>query len=282
MSCSRSFRVWRWLTIAVFLASGLVLSGPQSLAAWQNPQVDVVGLSVALPDPDNEYGQSMVPGRLAGTEVTLRVVDKGRFFLGQADGENGEPLSSLDLLDDQGNKLKKEDDFSYYSMDAEVSEDGSRVVMVVHRSDLPPAQCKELQVKGTIELLAGTSEITEKTRFKVANGTEATLGGIEVKLSDVSENPYGEPGRMFTVESAARLDTVAEITFLDDKGKDLESMAAGEGAFGFGDEMTYSRTYIVEGAVPDELTARVRYFRKTEKVPVPVDLTVSLALGQDN
>ncbi len=248
-------------------------------AVQRETELDIVGLSVTSPRPDSEYGESAVLGRQAGTEVHLRCRDKNKFFIGLAE-KDGESRSSVRLLDDDGKELPNDDNYSMFGFASEFSDDGHEVLIPVSASGLPPAECAKIHVRGTLVLISGKDETTESVTFEVSQGIKTKLGNVDVQLSEIEESPYGEPGWMLSFESSQDMDAIAEIKFMDEAGKELESTSAGGGSYGFDDQMTYTRNIVIEGGQPAKLTAQVRYFKSTEDVSIPVDLPVTLGLGQ--
>jgi len=251
-----------------------------NLAISQNagPKVDLVGVAVTMADTDNEYGGSAVMGRSPGVEVSLRIVDKNAFFTGLAE-KDGEGLSSLKLFTDDGKELTSESSFGGWGFNADISENGQRVTVPVSASGMPPAGTTKLHVRGTVVLVAASDPATEDSAFDVTKGAELKLGNVPVKLSEVEEDPWGEEGLMLAFETSKSLDAISEVVFLDAAGKVIESSSGGSSSFGFGDQMNYSKSYNLKSK-PKKITVRVKYFKSTGEVKIPVDLPVTLSLGK--
>jgi hypothetical protein len=245
-------------------------------SAFQSqPAVDVVGVSVSLPDPDNEYGQSLVPGRSPGVEVHVRVQDKSKTFIGVVDAEqNAEAVTTLH--DGSGNAMAAGSSFGFGN---NISEDGHSVTVQVSSSDVPPAGSNSLQVKGTIILQAGADETTEDAALTLATESTVKLGGIEAKVTQADEG-VDENSCWLGLEASNSFDTIAEFKFLDAAGKELEGQSMGGGSFGFGDEMTYQKNFSVAAKPGSKITVRIRYFKSTEEIKIPVDMPVALGLGK--
>ncbi len=257
---------------------GLLVFGvaPRASAVQSQPAVDVVGVSVSLPDPDNEYGQSLVPGRSPGVEVHVRVQDKSKTFIGVVDAENN-PEAVTALHDGSGNAMAAGSSFGGFGNN--ISEDGHSVTVQVSSSDVPPAGSNSLQVKGTVILLAGADEKTEDAALTLATDSTVKLGGIEAKVTQADAGG-DEDSCWFGLEANKSFDTIAEFKFLDAAGKELEGQSMGDSSFGFGDEMTYQKNFSVAAKPGSKITVRIRYFKSTEEVKIPIDLAVSLGLGK--
>lgn len=255
----------------VFAGSGgPLLSGLQS-----PPKAEIVGISVTRPAPESEFGGSMVPGRSPGVEVHLRIEDPKAFFI-SAGSEDQAGEGKPAIFDSTGKEFPAGMSFGF---NTSISEDGHAVTFPVSTPELPSSGASGLHVRGTVVLIAGRDSVTEETALTLTPGTEIRLGGVAAKLSTVEDNSFGEEGLMLGFESSKPFDAIQELVFLDEKGTVLESGSAGSGSFGFNDQMTYSRNYALV-AKPEKVTLRVRYFKATEAVKIPVDLPVTLSLGK--
>ena len=72
-------------------------------------------------------------------------------------------------------------------------------------------------------------------------------------------------------------DSIAKVEFLDSKGSAIENSEGGSGSFGFGDDVTYSKSWQIAS---DAKTVKVRisYYAKTESVKLPCSLKFGLRL----
>jgi hypothetical protein len=262
-------------TTTFFFLASLLVTG-SSLAQDSKTTVKAVGLSITLPDPDNEFGQSFVMGRAAGVEVTLMVEDKNLFFLAVVD--EGKDKTELKISVD-GKPLENKQDFSRIGFMSNISPDGHRVTLPVNASEIPPAGTKELEVSGTIGIMVGSDSKKEKVSFKPVVDEKVKLGGIETKIASVEEQNFGEPTTVITFESQKSLDTIQSIKFLDEAGKEIQSSSGGSSSFGFGGQTTYSRAYQIAGS-PKTLSAEIAYFGSNKTIKVPVDCRLDLGISK--
>lgn len=262
--------------LPLFIAGFVLAILPNSIDAQTESQAKVVGVSVSLPDPDSEYGGGAVFGQQPGTAVYVQVRNEELFFTGLAkDGD--EDKTSMKLLDETGKEIENENSFSSFGFGTNVSEDGHTVTIPVNASGLPPKDAGRIQVKGTIVLVVAKDEKTDEVAMELEQGAKLKLGNVDVRISEIEKDPYGDDGWALSFESSQSMDAIAELTFLDGSGKEMESNSTGGYESGFSGEMTYSRSYMVNGKT-DKLSVRVRYFQTTEELEIPVDLPVTLGL----
>lgn len=265
--------IWRILAISIGLAA--VFFYDSSASAQTGATVRVVALTVALPDPGSEYGGSYVLGRPAGVDVSIMVEDRNAFFLAVVD--EGSEKTEVQLLAG-GKPLENENRFSRLSFMSNISDNGQRVIVPISATELPPKGTTGLKAAGKLVLKVGDDEKVDKVAFKVAQGETVQLGPVAAKIASVESYDFGAAVTNVTFESTKPLDAISSIKFLDENGKEIETSPGGSSAFGFGDQMTYSRGFGVAGK-PTSLTAEVKFFSKTRNVIVPIDVEVDLSLG---
>jgi hypothetical protein len=259
----------------IFILAAIILSG-NSFAQESKTSVKAVGLSITLPDPDNEFGQSFVLGRAAGVEVTLMVEDKNLFFIAVVDEGKDKTDLKISVV---GKPLENKQDFSRIGFMANISPDGHRVTLPVNASEIPPAGTKELGVTGTIGIMVGSDSKEETVSFKPVVDEKVKLGGIETKIASVEEQNFGEPMTVVTFESQKSLDTIQTIKFLDESGKEIQSSSGGSSSFGFGGQTTYSRSYQIAGS-PKTLSAEIAFFSSNKTIKVPVDCRLDIGISK--
>ncbi len=254
----------------------LILVCGRCFAQETKSTVKAIGLSITLPDPDNEFGQSFVMGRSAGVEITLLVEDKDKFVISVID--EGNDKTELKISAD-GKTLENKQDFSRIGFMSNISPDGHRVSLPAMASEVPPPGTKSLHVDGTIAILVGSDSKKETVAFKPVVDEKVKLGGIETKIASVEEQNFGEPMTVVNFESQQSLDTIQTIKFLDAEGKELQSSSGGSSSFGFGGQTTYSRSYQIAGS-PKSLSAELTYFGSTKVAKIPVKFDFGLGLTQ--
>lgn len=254
------------------------LTGPLAFSQDSSIVTEVVGLSITKPETEkkeNSFGGSAVLGRPAGVEIHLRIHDPKSFFTSVLDAEEGSKTAPvLKSADDQ---VLQQDGFSGgFGFAANISDDGHTVILPLRASQLPPKGSDQIKVVGTIKFNVGSDTKTESVDFVPKADTKLKLGATEVKISEVEEDPFGQKGLRITFATNKPMDNIQSIKFLDGKDE-IESGQEGKSSFGFGQEMTYSITYMLK-AKPTTVTAQVSYFGATKQVEVPLNLSVGLSL----
>ncbi len=252
---------------------------PAQIAICQDNgfKVEAVGLSVMAADPHNQYGGSAVLGRQTGVEVHVRISSSKQKIL-KVSGE-GKQATKLDLKVDGGKALPAVEGFSNLSFMSQISEDALSVVVPVQSPQLPDSKATVLEVNGSAVLIVGEDPTESDVTFDLKANEKVKLGPVEVSLSEVSELDFGEPVTMVTFQTSQSMEAIGEIQFLDEGEKQIDATSAGKSSFGFGDSMEYSVSYHLKGS-PKKVKAKVKYFKSTKEVKVPVDLKIGLGLGK--
>ena len=249
----------------------MVCSVVSSAAAQDKPVVRVAAISIAVKDPDSQFGQSLAGFRTAGLEVDLHIRVPGRTVLSL-----DQKVSTMTLATGDGTPLPLADGFDGV-MSLSLNEDRSTGILRMRSDTLPPAGTTALSAKGTLVFVVGESPETKDLPLTIAQGSRIRLGAIDAEVSEVGD-AFGEPFKKTITFSAKKpMDTVAKIEFLDAKGTAIESASGGSGNFGFGDDVTYSQSHQVASDA-DKLQIRVTYFSKTSTVKLPADLKFGLGL----
>ncbi|HMP78274.1 MAG TPA: hypothetical protein PKD54_02370 [Pirellulaceae bacterium] len=229
-------------------------------------------------DPESEYGWSIVQGRNPGTEVHIRLSARGNTILslGSADARGGDQPR---LMTVEGQALKPPRggaDFDFFS---QISEDGQHCVFPLRSEELPPAGANQLKMAGKVKLTTGMDLQTKRVKMDVVKDAKVEVGEIRLTLSEVEDDMFGENAWLLTFQSSQSLATIKEIKFFSDGGAEIESSSAGSHSFGFGNQMTYGRSFRVMGK-PASLQVEVRYYASTKEVEVPLEMTFELNLNR--
>lgn len=240
--------------------------------------VDVVGLSVTKPDPDSQFGWSLIPGRNAGTEVHIRLTAAGQTILSVATAKS-DGAGELGIAVSGGGKLKAGSGGGDLNFLAQISEDGQHCTLPIQSDDLPPAGTRALTVTGRVKITTGNDLQTQRVKIELKPEAQFQIGTHKLELSDVEDDMFGEDAWSLTFQSSQSLATIKEFKFFDDAGQEIESSAAGSHSFGFGNQMTYGRSFRVMGK-PTSVHVEASYFASTQDIEVPIDLTCELGLGK--
>ncbi len=255
-------------TIALLCFTLPLVTPSPSEAQDPSAKVSVVGLSLTLKDDDNIYSGP------SGVEVKLKIAGVTQRILKVAQEED--EASSISITTNDGKVLKNENAFSNSGFMANIAENGLSVTYPVSVSELPPSGTTSLKVKGNVKLIIGDDIQTMEAKFEPKVDTKVTLGAVETVIGSV-EKSFDEQGIVVEFKSKKSMESIAEIEFLDENGKQLESSSAGTSSFSFGGGSETSSYYQLN-AIPKSLTAKVKYYRSTRELSVPVNVELDLGL----
>ncbi|HMO15752.1 MAG TPA: hypothetical protein PKD64_08770 [Pirellulaceae bacterium] len=256
------------LLIALTCASITILPSSVKAQDSQDVQASVIGIAINKPDPNSEYGQSLVFGRAAGVEVHLQVGTESMHIIAlEAEG----PGVGIEVP--EGKKLEASR-FSDISFGAQIDENGKSVRFSISSPEMPPTGTTKLLVKGSVVLLVGENPANAEQAFELKAGAKGKLGAIDVEIEEVGEDSFGEEGLTVSFKSTESLDTLKALRFFDEKGTEIESSPAGRYSFGFGNSKNHNTSYRLAGK-HSKIQAKVEYFRETKKVNVPIEQEVT-------
>ena len=284
------------VVVAVVLSAGVLLgtlaaepAKPPAKSPAKSPakppkkaQVSVVGLSVARPKPDDKFGRSVAGTLPAGTAMHLQIVRSDKFFISL-----DKKKTTLEIFaDDKGKELslpgsgKRSELRWLFTPFNSISPDGHTCSFSVQGGKrIPTAGSKVLKVKAAIVLLCGSDEkFVEQKDLDLKAGGKITVGPVPMIIKSVRKQKWGkEIKTRITLESNKSFDPIKQMKFFDADGKRIEGRRTGSGYFGMLGKYTYTRTISLTTEV-DKATLKMAYFGKTEKLTVPIDVTVGLGL----
>ena len=245
-------------------------------------KVSVVGLSIARAKPGDKYGRSTAGALSAGTHLYLQIVRDDKFFISV-----DKKATTLEIFaDDKGRELALPGPAERWelrwlgTMLNSISADGHTYSFSVQATKrIPTPGSKALKVKATVLILCGSDEkFAEQKDLALKAGTKITVGPVPMTIKEVREQKWGkETNTLITMESNKSFDPIKQIKFFDADGKRIPGRRTGSGHFGMLGKYTYTRT-ISLSAKADKATLKMAYFGKTEKLKVPVDVSVGLGL----
>lgn len=233
----------------------------------------VVGLSIAQPDPDSKYGQSLAPMLPTGTKICLAVSDKTKTFLEISDEET----KIETLTDDKGTDMmespKKGSFLQKARLDAfpKISEDKHAIAFAISSPVVPAKGAKELQLKASIVLVAGEDLTSQEQKdVSLKDDTEITIGPAPLTITSVKE-------KSFSVKTEKPIAAIKQILFMDAEGKTLDIKQGSRSVSGWKTK-TYTLYFYAEAKMPEAVTVKIEYYKKTEKITVPVDVKFGVGL----
>lgn len=266
------------IVLGAVLAAGVVAEQLAQAAADAKPApvVKVVALSVALPDPNSKYGQSLSPSMSAGTSLYVMISSADRFFV--ALDEEGSKLAAFG--DDKGTDLSKSDDrfgSSWTGPWTRISEDGRSCNLAVISGKTPAPGARELKLKASVLLLCGADEKKAQQKdLELKKGAKLSVGPVEAEIEQVQEQKIGSETTVYlSIKSEKSLDAVRKLTFTGADGKEIQAVPAGSSRMGILGKFVYNRSWSLKGN-PAKVGVEVTYFDKVEKLQVPVEVTVGV------
>ena len=233
--------------------------------------LEIAGLGISKKDPKSQFGQGLSPMKSPGLEVDIyfQLPEQTVLSLDQKQ-------SKVTITTDQGTELSLAEMFDgYFQM--RPGEDASTGVISIKSDELPDKKVNRLKLDGTLVLNVGRDLKTTESDLKLAEGTKIKLGTIDATVGQVGE-AYNEPFKQSVeLSSKKAFDSLAKIEFLDNKGNVIESGEGGSSSFGFGDDMTYSRTWQIASDAK-AVKVKVSYHASSEAIKVPCKLEFGLGL----
>jgi hypothetical protein len=235
--------------------------------------VKVTALSVTAPEKNEEGRRSMNDG----TSLTIKVTQPGKFIL--ALDEDASKVASF--TDDKGANLLVKSPSGREGIwpFPEISKDGHSVSVKVQSPAIPTAGAAAIQLKGALVLTCGADEKTASQQdVDIKKDATLSAGALSAKVESVEENKWGdEKSWMVSLQSDKDFAAIKALALVGADGKEIEGRLSGSGRMGFMGKASYNRDYAFK-VKPGKMTVKVTYFDKTEKVTVPVDLSVSVGL----
>lgn len=237
--------------------------------------VAVVGLQIAKPLQPADRREQSLTGRKTGTVLTLRVTRAGKHFLG-LDAKASKLTTFADdrgaaLVDDAAKALK-----TWAEGPCWVSPTGQHCILDLLALQTPSAGASQIRLKAELILNCGLDGVTaERPDFRFEKDARlALVPGSPMTVADVR---FDANATYVTFSMQKIPDNVAAVSFLGRDGKEIDMQELSRSVVGFMDETIYEITYGLRNRV-QAATIRVKYFRRIEKLTVPVDIAVGIGL----
>lgn len=258
------------MTSLIILLTSVVAMG-EMLSAEEKTHVEIAGFTLGKKDPESQFGQGLSITKQPGLETDIFFRLSGKTIL-----SIDEKMSMITLTTNEGNELPLEEFFDgHFRMT--ISDKPSEGTITLRSAELPAKSTSSFRIDGAFVLVAGADLKTVDVNLKLIEGTKVKFGPSELSVDQIGP-AFGDPFKQsFGLSGSKPLDTIQKVEFLNEKGETVESSESGSGSFGFGEQMTYSRSWQI-ATDAKTLKARVSYFSKTEPVHLPCKLTFGLGL----
>jgi hypothetical protein len=266
----------QWALCGVIIASAAAPAGEPEQDD-RGSTVQVVGLHVVKPLPGDHRKQSLTDRR-TGTILTIQVTRADKHFLG-VDGKASRLESFTDdhdtpLIDEDAKLLG-----AWADGTAWVSPDGTQCLFEVLSTRLPARGARRLKLEAKMVLKCGRQgEVAEQPELRLEKDGELTAGPAPMKVTGVQR---GDKTTIFTLSTEKSIELLARIEFLDAGGRQIDTKLLDKSVVDFMGTTYHDQTFCLETKKPmriDAVRARVHYFRKVEKLTVPVKVAVGLGL----
>jgi len=246
---------------------------PKPAPAAGPPAVAVVGIEVAKALGGDE-GLQALSGRRIGTRLTLRITHPRKFFLALA-GSDCELTSFtddklIDLVASSTRALGTWRDGPMW-----VSSDGHTCLLDIFTPRTPASSASHVLLKATLVLKCGLEPaVANQTRLVLAAGQKLSAGPVPMKIASVRRE--GELA-LVSFTSPDSPERIGEMAFFEIGGKEVESRCVERNVIDFMGSAVHELTMALKTSAP-AVGVRVRYFRRTEKLPVGVDVKAGVGL----
>lgn len=259
-----------WKTCLLFSTMYLAVASASTFGD-EKVTLQIAGFSVGQKDPSSDFGQGLSMMRQPGLEVDLHFHAPKETVL-SLDAKQ----TSLVLKQDDGTELPLEEMFDG-NFRLTLNEKPEKGVLSMRTSEIPAKGTKQIQLEGDLFLVVGRDLKTVDAEIVLEEGKELKFGPLDATVGEIGD-AFGEPfKKTFQMSSKTPFDSIASIEFVDAKGKTVESSNGGSGSFGFGGDITYSRSWQIASDAKS-IKARVSYYSKTETLKVPCKLEFGLGL----
>lgn len=235
-----------------------------------NSRVTVAGMSIAKEDPKSEYGGSMVPGIQPGTTIHLLVELPGRNIIKIHENKEGQ----LTIEDSTGKSLTPSG--SGIGFMSDISDDGQTIRLPIASADLPSRQANSIAINGYVNLTCGSDSKTDQYDVVIRKDAKMTIANIEFQVNEVKDSYLNENEEMFELQCHTSPAPIQKVEAVMKNGATIELRAAGSSRIGFGDSVTWGRSYSVAGKAADIMALKVTYFQHVEQIEVPLGVAIGL------
>ncbi len=259
------------LLLAVLVVSGaagtLVAGDPPPAGAR------LVGLSVALPDPDDKFGRSYVFGQNAGTKLTFQVKRPGSVLL-EVDKDASKLVA---FTDDKGTALGDPKEWLWAFLHVDDA-DKSTGTFEVQAKNVPASGATRMRLSATVAIRVGTDLRTAETKdVAFVKGTEVMSPAMPFKIGKCGKPEWGDAVMSVDLEADRDFDAIESMEFVAADGHVIESSNLGTSGMTFNGKGSYTRTIGLKEKVAGA-TIRVRWYSKVETVPFRIDGEFGLGL----
>lgn len=256
---------------SLLIPLAMVFLTPEVSEAQEKPQLEIAGFSVAKKDPNSQFGQGLSQMRTPGLEMDVYFQLPGETVLSLDNKQSKVTVSTSEKTE-----LPLAEMFDgNFRMSA--SEKPGTGIISMKSDELPGRKTSQVKIDGTFVFNVGRDLKTDDVELKLSEGSKLKFGPLDATVGQIGD-AFGDPFKQSVELSCKKsFDAISKIEFLDSKGNAIESAEGGSGSFGFGDEVTYSRSWQIASDAK-AVKVRISYYGRTETVKVPCSLAFGLGL----
>lgn len=251
--------------VLVAAAFAAALLTPRAAQTADSDGARLVALSIALPDPDSEFGQSLAFGQTVGTKLTFQVKRADLVFL-----EVDKELSKLrSFTDDLGTVLADDSDWLWPFINT--PEDKHSASFELKGGKTPAPGAKEIRISAVVALRTGSDLKTAEAKdLTFVKGTTVGAGPTPFKIGKSGKPEFGDMAMTLELESEQDFDAIQSMEFVAPDGRVIESDVQSTSGFSLNGKGSYTRTI----ALKEKLvrgTIRVTWFASVKSIPFRVE-----------
>ncbi|MFH1039464.1 MAG: hypothetical protein V1789_12440 [PVC group bacterium] len=274
--------LWRTGIVAGALLTLATAAGSeQSAAGEKKTRVEVRGLRIA----GKGYGddQMMRPFNWSyGTVLALLLIsDEGGVIAFDEDKS-----VVLKCRDDRGTNLLEEVKEEGFAQKAgfggfpDISPDGKACLLELRLQRNAAPGATVIEAAGILVVTFATEKETHRQTVALKNGEIVSAGPITFQITKIGKPEYSTnegDGLSFALEAKQDLGSVAEITFFDSEGQEIESSSQGQSRWGIMGGITEQWAYNLKRKVENVTIAVTRWTDMAEtRIPFSVKVTLGL------
>ena len=252
-------------TVCVFVMAIFLLL-PLTLTAQENPTVKLAGLRIVGPGYGLNGSELRAFHESSGTTLSLLIQAPANKKIVDVNDDN---CSMLEFTDNKGKNLLDGVDWGGFP---QISKDGQLAMIEVSSKNTPSVDASQIQTKGTINLVLGSSASTEKIEnLKLEVGAKAKVQQENIEVMKVD----GESdGLTITLQMSRQfVDNMKDIRFYTADGNQLEIWSRGSFTFGNASQMEYS---LDAKSTPKSLNVEIDVWKELQTINQSFDLKSGL------
>ena len=244
-------------------------------AAGPNARVEARGVRVVGPAYGDEMGGLRAFNWSQGVSLAV-LVEMPEGGLIAFDDDKSKLVA---LTDDKGASLLKGEEFHEgFGMMTSISDDGKACLVEINGQGLPGKDASRIRAAGTMVFRCGSTKKTfQDANVAVKVGAKVNAGAVPFEITEVGKPDWGDEPLQIKLTTHQEIPEIAEIKFLDNAGREIESSQAGTMTTTMFNKVTVER-YFNLSRKTDSLAVAITYWTDMKTVSVPFSVEAGLGL----